>query len=334
VTDAQITATQGKGLERVDALASALMEAVERYSAGRPRARRVATVEELRAAGEPHCSPERLGATPFGASPIEWVRSASLRTGEPTWIPAAEVLFPYFAPPGVTVPVRPSTTGLAAGNTLLEAVLHAVCEVVERDAVSRYRAGAPAPLVDLTSVGAGPERDLVERYAAVGIRLFVADLSRLAPIPVYFAHTYSDDGVTPAIGAGGQGAGFSAPDAFRRALLEAAQSRVVAIQGSREDLIRHASVWGDTSVEVRQHWERTRSRAAERGAVPLPPMVEPPRSVSHAVERVLGHLAANDYHELFVTDLTDPEIGVPVVHVAIPGLTDTVVDPSRRRRVA
>jgi carbamoyltransferase len=332
---AQITATQGKGMTETDALVSALMEGVERFSASAPPPLRRATVGELAAAGAAALGPEALGAPAVGDAVIEWICGASLRSGQDVWLPAAEVVFPYVAPAGVVRPMRPCTTGIASGNTRAEAAVQALCEVIERDAASRYFAGAPAPLLELDAVGDPEVRALVQRFVAAGVQLYVVDLTALAQLPVYMAATWSGDGSTPPSMICGQGAHILAHVALRRALLEAAQSRVVSIQGSREDLIRHASDQQHTSFEeAHALWEAGRALAAGAGLVQLPRSEPPPATVAAMLAHVLGRLEAGGYVEAVITDLTRPELGVPVVHAAVPGLIDSFVDPARRRRRA
>lgn len=329
---AQITATQGKGLTELDAMVSALMEGVERFAASAYRPRRRTTCAALAAAGVSLLAPEDLGAPAIGDAVIEWAQGISLRSGQDVWLPAAEVMFPYVAPEGVVRPMRPCTTGVASGNTLAEAAFQALCEVVERDAVSQYLAGTPAPLLDLDSVEDPAARAILQRFAAAGVSLFVADLGPLAPLPVYFAASWSGDGSTPPAVLCGQGAHLSPRVALRRALLEAAQSRVVAIQGSREDLIRHASDLQGSIEDARARWQDDRARAEAMGRRPLPPPAPAPDSVAAMLGQVLARLEAAGYTEAVITDLTHASIGVPVVHAAVPGLVDSFVDPQRSRR--
>lgn len=51
------------------------------------------------------------------------------------YIPAANVCYPYNFRKH-KYPLRNYTTGLAAGNTYLEALFHGLCEVIERDAAA------------------------------------------------------------------------------------------------------------------------------------------------------------------------------------------------------
>jgi hypothetical protein len=43
-------------------------------------------------------------------------------------------------------------------------------------------------------------------------------------------------------------------------------------------------------------------------------------------------LVEQGHSRIIFTDLTDPRIDIPTVHVYIEGMADTVADPERRRR--
>lgn len=326
----QITATQGKGMDLLQARVSALMEAVERHAAAQARPTLRASVNELRARKERWVAAHTLGVEFPDAAPIEWLSTRSLRTGQTAWIPAAEVLFPYRAPAGVHRPVRPSTTGLSSGNTAAEAVLHALCEVAERAAVSRYLDGNAAPLVDLSRLPDGVERDLARRFEEAGVELAVYDLSGLGPLATYFVSTVSPDNLGAPVVTAGQGSSLDARLALRRALLEAAQSRVVALQGSREDLVRHASAWTSDGAAACQLWEQTRATAMSHGVV-APPVASPSSTVAEALAQVLKAFEQHGHTEAFITDITQPKIGLCVVHACVPGLNDWVVEATRGR---
>ena len=253
-------------------------------------------------------------------------------SGASVWVPAGEVFAPYKPPPDVYWPSGWVGTGLASGNTLLEAVSQAIDEVVERDALSKYLDGQPGRLLDLRSVPAGPERDVLTRFDAAAVDVYAIDLSQLAPLPTYCAAVVDRDGLSTLIPVAGQGTNLCATVALRRALLEAAQSRIVAIQGSREDLVRHASAWTEDAAARRSRWKCSRAEAEAGGVATLPTRDRTRASVADRVTRQLRALEAHGYTEVVVVELTDPRVGIPVVRVVIPGMFDGEFDPERRRR--
>lgn len=334
VQDVQITTTQGKGVNYVDALASALLEAVERHAASRRQPTLLATVAQLEALGRAYLPPEALNAAPVGEHPIEWIAATSLRTGQEVLVPAADVLYPYFAPPGAVRPMRPSTTGLASGNTTAEAILHALFEVIERDAVSCHQLGAGAKLLDLDSLPDGsPERWLCDRFKQAGVELFVLDMSETSLAATFRAITIDHSPRGPRLMVGGQGAHIYPQVALRRALAEAAQSRAVAIQASREDLVRHADNW-NPQFNVGLRARLLREMARREGVTALK-TTNPNEgdSIASLLRQMCRRVAAAGFADVVYTNLTDPRIGIPTLHVLVPGMMDVVVEPNRRRDV-
>src|SRR6185437_12395739 len=69
-------------------------------------------------------------------APLRWVQGLSLADGQPIWLPAVMVY--------MHIPYRsesecfwfPISTGCAAHRSYEEALLGAICEVIERDALS------------------------------------------------------------------------------------------------------------------------------------------------------------------------------------------------------
>ena len=68
---------------------------------------------------------------------MDWLPGYDLVREEEILVPASIALFRYTPPPPAVNPFAFfHTNGLASGNVLEEAVCHALCEVIERDAMS------------------------------------------------------------------------------------------------------------------------------------------------------------------------------------------------------
>jgi ribosomal protein S12 methylthiotransferase accessory factor len=220
-----LSVSQGKGVTRVAARVSALMEAIELHHA------------EIIAPSERGVA--RLGdhAPQVDGAQIDWCRGVNLLSGLATRIPHALVSMD-FARPGVA-PVA-SSNGLASGTDLTEAIVSGLCEVIERDAQSRWLM-LPATdrhqrAIDPDSIDAPLGRRLmrVVRDAGLGIQLWsfgedhdvaaiACALYELSPHPV----------LAPVMGAG---AHLEPLVALARAVTEAAQVRATLIAGARDDL--------------------------------------------------------------------------------------------------
>lgn len=327
-----LTTHLGKGLTPGAARTSALMEAVERASAERaPHGTLRGSYEALRQSGLPVVDPERFTLPPDTLyrpdRAVSWSRGAVLDGGEEAWLPTDLVL----CPPNEGVLHQPDTNGLASGNAWIEAVVHGLLEVVERDAFGRLvfaerfadpEDGAPAARrVDPASVPASCQ-PIIERIVGAGLTVEIDDLTQEIAVPVLRAVV--QDGARPSPagprlqGHFGLGAAPSAEIALRRALTEAVQSRLASIQGARDSFNR------------------------------LPPATRPPVAVpawpaidfaaipsfesddlQDDLRHVLGCLEAAGFLGAVAVDLTRADLGLPVVRVRVPGLSCFVVDRSR-----
>lgn len=135
-----LTTHLGKGIDAVSARVGASMEAVERISAEQkpPGPVLEASFEQLsRRPGTTPVDPEELDLPDDSIyapdRELSWIQGHDLIADQPVWVPADLVL----NPPGEGILRDVDTNGLAAGNTLLEAIVHALCEVIERDVQSQ-----------------------------------------------------------------------------------------------------------------------------------------------------------------------------------------------------
>ncbi|QWF85983.1 YcaO-like family protein [Amycolatopsis sp. CA-230715] len=315
-----LSVSQGKGISNALARVSAAMEAVELWHAENPlpAAARMSTVEEmervvgyrvgeLALAKRNHLNPDAL---------LPW-RTAHLIGGGESAVPADLLRLDYrvdghWAPPLF----RASSNGLASGNTLDEALLHGMYEVVERDSMARAARGGPPPLVDPGTVGDTGLAELLDRYRATKVHVQMRFLENPFRIPAFDARIWSDAFPTTF---GGAGAHLDASVALSRALTEAAQSRATAIAGARDDIghapYREARVFG-----VRRSSDSPPFAGQDDSTVPfdaiestrVPALDEEVRIVAERIEGVTGRVPV-------YVDLTQPEIGIPVAHVVCPG---------------
>ena len=143
-TEDYIWVYSGKGPTRDHAMASALMESIERYSslpAGGGTSRFVRTsyadlVKNNRKAVHPDEIVEPVRFEYRDDMLMDWIAGHDLNAGE-VMVPGSIALFRYApSPPAVNPFAYFHTNGLASGNVLEEAVCHSLCEVIERDAMS------------------------------------------------------------------------------------------------------------------------------------------------------------------------------------------------------
>jgi ribosomal protein S12 methylthiotransferase accessory factor len=230
-----ISVYNGKGPTRECALAGAVMEAVERQVAAAP------------------------GITRFEMDGYDAVDGLDLLSGAPVFVPLGAVQCPWYGTPAMP---GSSTDGLAAGNTLAEAVYHALCEVTERHLwsiahatghlrpqaiVTRFAGRAlrlPNFIDDAVATeiilptGSAVIDSLAEKVHRAGLVLRLRAVEA-DPLPILLVATIGDPLGGPSSAHTGLGCSLSPEHAAIRAITEAAQGRAADFLGAREDLQRH-----------------------------------------------------------------------------------------------
>jgi YcaO-like protein with predicted kinase domain len=313
-TGSTLSVSVGTGLTETQSRVSAVMESIETWHAENPR---LAITARAPAGDLPlHYDVATLHLAPNSAlSPsvvLDWVTGTGLLTG-------AAYLAPYDLirldavrlSPWVMALFRPTSSGMASGNTAAEATLHGLLEAIERDSLTGYgrTPRARRTLVDPASAADAGTRAVVGALTAAGFRIWVYDATGDLGIPCYHALIWAPD---MPLYAGGFGCHLDAGIAVGRALLEAAQSRLVAVSGARDDV----------DVEVYRSLDRARQPPPDddRPRVPVRPSVATPDSVAAAVRICAERIAGRTGVEPFVVDLTHAELGIAVSKVIAPGL--------------
>ena len=313
---------QGKGATREAAAAGALLETAELWAAEHPEraALRWGAAEELAAEA---WGPERLGAAPAPGERLAWVEAARLGPGGGrAWVPAHAV----FCPPATGPLLGPArvpwtSNGSGAHPERDRALVHALTEAVERDALARAlphgwtRAAVRARLLAPASLPPAA-RALVARLEARGFRAHLLDGGPRAGgvgLPVAAALLVDlEEGPVPLTA--GYACGLTREGALVRALLEAAQSRLTDIHGAREDV---APMDRDAAATLAR-WCAEAPPA--RPATALPDFTRDARSGAAALRRVVRALAEAGRRDVAVVDLPPPVPGLHVVRAVVPGL--------------
>lgn len=350
----------GKGRTSADARVSAVMEAVERFCAWQPRTPRVvASHADLVAHGVPALDPAdcclAIDRRYRPEIAMSWVAATDLGSGEEVLVPGRTAgyytTFHELGPHHVN-----TTTGLASGNSLEEAVCHALAEVVERDdwtmaelvsnrlkrvVAEKMGAAAPPgavrwledrhPQIDQATLPPSA-RELADRFAKAGVRLVLRDIS--APDGVAAVAAISVEHVADTFS--GAHAGYAAhPDAevaVVRAITEVAQSRAVDIQGMREDLELPGKPVEAWNVHVRRGspdldlWPY-REAHTPRSFDALPH--RPSDDVAADTRVLCDVLRGRGLDRVLVVDLSPAWLPVKVVRVIVPGAESYGIDQSK-----
>jgi YcaO-like protein with predicted kinase domain len=326
-----ISVFQGKGTTLAAAKASAVMEAAEAWHAEQIvgsdiRGRYCDLVTQGLDAVDPARLPRARDAKiDVTAAEFRWVPGHDLFTGTCRWVPL-DVISADYTVGGPTVgPLQATTSGLAAGNDLWEALSHALCETIERDAIALWRLlpddTQDATTLDLTTADAAVHVSLLEKFAASGVILRAFDVTsdiRVATVLCLVGPAGHDDDIQPELGSGCH------PDpmvALSRAVSEAAQARLTRIAGARDDLLPESYdvVTRKIRAQTARAWLGTaRPDGGGRDCRNMPACAG--STVRGDLAAMLGCLSAAGFDEATWVDLTHPEIGIPVVRIVVPGL--------------
>jgi len=339
-----VAVAQGKGLSLDAAKASGVMESLETWHAERISlpvryACQADLVDEARIADLRRLP--RVRASRFSETTrIIWIQGRELFTGEDVWLPFEMVHTDYTrpSPPGHGS-FPSSSNGLASGNNHLEAICHALCEVIERDATSVWH-HLPQEAKGRTRIRPGTVDvpvclDAMRRIEAAGLDFAVWDTSTDTGVAAFRCVIVENEGRGGHIGIG-DGAHPHRGIALLRALTEAVQTRMTYISGARDDM---------TPDEFASDAIARKGRFARdliEGGAPARDFGVCPHHDADSFEDdhawLLARLRASGFDQVVSVDLTRPEVGLPVVRVVVPGLEaphdDDSYVPGPRARAA
>jgi ribosomal protein S12 methylthiotransferase accessory factor len=319
----------GKGSTAEQSEASALMEAIERYSGifqgdEIRMTRRFVDFEpgeamlpndvqlfsqaqfDTRHIPQPddsHPVPEPLDPQ----EKTEWSPAWSLRDRRFKYFPTGLLYFFYHG-------FHTDSNGCAAGNTREEAIVQGFLELVERDAYAIwwYNRSQRAEL-DLSQFQDTYVRDMQTQFADAGRKIWVLDITNDIGIPTYVAimHWMKDGQENIEFGSG---AHFDKRIAVLRALTELSQFLSIGMMGGASG--EKPSLDGVTPLKLDNY----------PFLIPSPNPILPPApglalhdntrdQVNACVE--IANRAGMDF---LVLDQTRPDVEVPVVRVLVPGL--------------
>ena len=316
----------GKGIDIAAAKASALMEAAETWHAEHMRAPlRLATFAEMRE-DKPVVDVDglpRLPGTQFDPHlPILWVEGLNLMDGCALWAPFEIVHADYRASgPPMGGAFSMSTNGLASGARFPEAVRHALCELIERDATSLWNQmllrDREETRLNLAMVDDPKSLAILALLEKAELDVAVWDVTTDVGTAAFQCY------VVDRAGEGGhRGVGAAChlqrEAALLRAILEAAQVRTTYIIGSREDI--EPGDYDPATLRRRNAEARVLMAKGEGGrdfrSVPTRRF----ETAEAEVDELLDRLRSIGLKQAIAVDLTRPEIGIPVVRMIVPGL--------------
>ena len=254
-------------------------------------------------------------APPFDPSAkIEWSLAWSLRDECFKYLPTSLLYFFYTGGPAAAF-IHADSNGCAAGNTIEEAIVQGFLELVERDsyAIWWYNRSQRSEL-DLSRFDDPYVRDLKAQLADTGRRLWVLDITSDLGIPSFVALSHAVQNGHDFVEYG-SGAHFDPRIALLRALTEVNQFLSIGLMGARNAAPSRYD--GATPFYLGDHPYLT-----PNGHAPVRPDRDSTFGGLDKREQVMAcvNLAKEHGLDFLVLDQTRPDIEVPVVRVIVPGL--------------
>jgi ribosomal protein S12 methylthiotransferase accessory factor len=320
----------GKGSTAEQAEASALMEAIERYSGifqgDEIRMKRrfadfapgdailandvqLFSEAQFAARHEPagddsHPIPEPIDPT----AKIEWSPAWSLRDQRFRYFPTGLMYFFY-------CDAHTDSNGCAAGNTLQEAIVQGFLELVERDAYAIWWYNrSQRSEVDLSEFDDSYIRDIKTQFTDAGRKLWVLDVTNDLGVPTYVAvmHWIKDGQENIEFGSG---AHFDRRIALLRSLTELSQFLSIGLMGGGSG--EKSSLDGITPLRLENY--PFLIPASRPVVVPELGINVPLDSAREQVEACV-EIARRAGYDFLVLDQTRPDVEVSVARVIVPGL--------------
>ncbi|NSY37685.1 YcaO-like family protein [Leisingera sp. ANG59] len=328
-TSRSVAVSLGKGLTLEAAQASGVMEAVESWHAERIMLPlRSASYHDLQVeavVADVTRLPRVTGASFDPRRRNLWIEGTDLITGGRHWVPYEMVDTDYTAPPSGGQGAFPRTTnGLASGNSLAEASCHAICELIERDAITLWHHAAPGPRIDPTTIDDARCQEALDRFVSAGLDTGIWNITSDIGVPAFLC-MICEAGSRPGHIGIGSGCHPDRAIALLRALTEAAQTRLTYISGARDDL-NPEEFTPAASAERASYVRRLLSRSTAAVRFQDCPAFSSPTFEADQ-SWLLVRLEEVGLKQVLTVDLSRPGVGVSVVRAVIPGLEAPHDDP-------
>jgi len=256
---------------------------------------------------------------------LHWTWGYDIANDQEILVPAKEVYHPFHRDEGLLYGSH--TNGLASGNTIEEAVFHALTEIVERDAwsIAKYNRHYGDPVFIENKPDQQFLIDIARKFEEAGIDIVARDITSDIGIPAVaaFCKDMQHGDTLPIEGFGSH---TDPKVAMGRALMEMATTRALF-------LVKHG-VGGlrDTSPLYLTHDEsRDDPRFVVLSAKSLSDMkIGYSSDIAEDLKACVGRLRERGLGKVIAVDLTRPETGIPTVRVIIPGTDAYCFDRTRK----
>lgn len=317
----------GKGISEAQCRASAVMERVERFSASienwkNPPIIKNKKFSEIRNEAISYwdlvpCNLNRALWTKekMDELPMDWVKVYSLRDKREKLIPAQFVFLGYKQKNYIDYGC---SSGMAAGNTLEEAILQGLCEVLER----HFWHGAVLNRIDLETIDLETVQNkelkrIIKQLQEKGFEIVASNFSgewNISTVSAFIFHP-REKMIFNKMAYSTCGTATDPEIALIRAITEVAQCRAAGLK--QEKFRVGENFFSSASPEVIGEYQ-WRMQSTKRIAIQELPNISR-EDFKEDIELAIKEIARKGY-DVLVFDLTHPVIQIPVVRVVIPGL--------------
>ncbi|MCV7004227.1 YcaO-like family protein [Mycobacterium gordonae] len=322
-----LSVSQGKAATYRAAQVSAVMESMENWHAENVTADLFRTTTTELGSGltyDPAQLRRRSASLYHPEAKLDWNIATTLISGRPTWVPSETVLVNVAVRDEWNPPVfLMDTNGLASGNTYSEAALHGLYESMERHSLASAHPGSTLFEVPLDDVVGSRCAELVEMIQQAGSEIQIA---RLDSWPGFHCFTASLRSNMTEVPFSGHGLHHDPNVALSRAITEAAQSRLTAISGAREDL---PSLIYDRFAQVHSYSQLDWSTRQMPTAAPMTWDVPEVSSIDDLLVSAAVAVTAETGIEPVAAVCDFAHACIPVVKVITPGLNLAHQSPMR-----
>lgn len=318
-------ASHGKGATEAQALASGLMEFIERYSATHIDPSKIVVAKKTDIPDSisvwdlvpPNNIRDKFPKEDIDNTNMHWVRAYSLTNHKIVWVPLHLAYF-YSNPPLFRFA---EGNGLATGNTLEEAILHGICEVVERHLIeSVVWNGENTRKISSETINEPEIIEIIKKIESKGFKIYLNDYTLDMGIPTISAVVSNKREIQNEFGltlhSWNVGTHTSRKIATMRAITEALQSRSCFLFNmSNKDQLKHTYEELVHARYLKNCLVQSETKTINYEELPDISC----ENIKEEVRRVVNILSDKGY-ETIIADLTNNEVKMPVVRAIIKDL--------------
>ena len=257
-------------------------------------------------------------------TPIACVEALELSSGKKFAVPAELIFLPFPSELPGNRYFGANSNGLSSGNSILEATVHGLAEVIERDISSFQAIRDDSKLVANKSL---PKtvRNIQSTLSSGQMNLYVRHLDNVFGIPFFMAVVAEVQSKDPIYISVGYGCHPVKEIALTRAVCEALQSRLSFIHGGRDDLTgRYQRFKGWTPQRRIRYAEDLLKRVSHNGSTitygSIPDWSTHAVDLQASLDVLMDSLRRNGFRHVLRTVYTPPGFPLQVVRILVPGL--------------